>query len=325
MRVIIGLGVLTTILLAGIFWYKHTQQSPLTLDDPRIAARYATPLTRPEQAMAVYHLGHSLVGRDMPAMLQQLTTAQFGLAPNHHSQLGWGTSLQAHWGPDEDITGFAEENAHPHYRSAKPALATGDYDAVILTEMVEIRDAIAYFDSPQYLQQWAETAWNGNPQARVYFYETWHEITDPEGWLTRLDRDLERYWTGQILFPALQAMPQDRSIHVIPAGQVLAAFSRTLQTLEQPENHTVTEAEDLFRRDESGVLDPIHINDLGAYLVALTHFATLYHTSPVGLPHDLLRADGTPIQVISPQTARLMQEITWEVVKTQPLTGVSAR
>ena len=31
-----------------------------------------------------------------------------------------------------------------------------------------------------------------------------------------------------------------------------------------------------------------------AYLVALTHYAVLYRQSPVGLPHALSRADGTP-------------------------------
>ena len=51
---------------------------------------------------------------------------------------------------------------------------------------------------------------------------------------------------------------------------------------------------DLFRRDADGDLDPIHVNDLGAYLVALTHYAVLYQRTPVGLPRALRRADGTP-------------------------------
>ena len=50
--------------------------------------------------------------------------------------------------------------------------------------------------------------------------------------------------------------------------------------------------EDLFALTENGERDMIHLNDIGAYLVALTHYAVLYHRSPVGLPHQLRLADG---------------------------------
>ena len=42
----------------------------------------------------------------------------------------------------------------------------GDYDAIVLTEMVEIRDAIRYFDSPIYLARWAERALAARPALR---------------------------------------------------------------------------------------------------------------------------------------------------------------
>ena len=45
---------------------------------------------------------------------------------------------------------------------------------------------------------------------------------------------------------------------------------------------------------------------LGIYLVALTHYAVLYGKSPVGLPHELRRADGTPATAPSPELARRM-------------------
>ena len=80
--------------------------------------------------------------------------------------------------------------------------------------------------------------------------------------------------------------------------------------------------EDLFARDEKGELDPIHINDIGAYLVALTHYAVLYHRSPVGLPYQLRRADGSMANAPGPEAARLMQDIVWQVVTSYPKTGV---
>ena len=291
--------------------------APAPLASAETEALYAAPLPPPQGPLAVFHLGHSLVGRDMPAMLQQMA----GEGHRYESQLGWGTTLKAHWEPGETINGFETENAHPRYRDAKEALASGDYDAVVLTEMVEIRDAIKYFDSWDYLSRWARRAWEGDPETRVYLYETWHPIDDPEGWLVRLERDLGRYWEDEILRRALAASDMDRPIHVIPAGQVFRRFVEEIERRGGVDG--LTRKEDLFAINEKGEQDTIHFNDLGAYLVALTHYAVLYHQSPVGLPRQLRRADGGAATAPGQKAARLMQEIVWEVVTGYPKTGVA--
>lgn len=277
---------------------------------------YAKPLPKPQGALSVYHLGHSLVGRDMPAMLAQLA------GPDHqfHSQLGWGTSLREHWEPEQPINGFEAENDHPNHLPAHDAIGSGSYDAVILTEMVEIRDAIRYHDSADYLARWADLAQQANPKARIYLYETWHHRDDAQGWLARIDDDLSTYWQGQIAFPALAR--SDAPIHLIPAGQVLAAFLRAVEARGGVAG--IAGSDDLFARTDDGLPDTIHFNDLGAYLVALTHFSVLYHRSPVGLPFQLNRADGSPATAATPEAALLMQETVWEVISRHAETGVAA-
>jgi hypothetical protein len=282
--------------------------SPVPLGPEALDALYTRPLPPPPSPMRVYHLGHSLVGRDMPAMLAQLA----GEGHGYESQLGWGATLKAHWG-DDTIAGHAEENAHPRFRPAAEAVDSGDYDAVVLTEMVEIRAALRYHDSPAYLRRWAGRVLEARPDARVFLYETWHELDDPEGWLSRLDRDSRRYWEGELLAGAQAPGDLSQPVHVIPAGQVMARFARAVAELGGVEG--VADASDLFA-------DTIHVNDLGAYLVALTHYAVLYQRSPVGLPRQLLRADGTPADAPGPETARLMQQAVWEVVTGYPKTGV---
>jgi len=290
---------------------------PSKPDPDAVKAAYAAPLAPPEGALRVYHLGHSLVGRDMPAMLAQLA----GDGHGYEQQLGWGTSLKHHWEEDLPINGFERENDHPRYRDAKEALRSGEYDAVILTEMVEIRDAIKYHDSGSYLPKWAELAREGNPEARVYLYETWHPLDDPDGWLDRLDADLARYWEDSVLLPDLVVNAPDSPVRVIPAGQVMARFVREVEARGGVGN--IRSREDLFARGEDGSLDPIHINDLGAYLVALTHYPVLYHRSPVGLPHELRRADGSAAIGPSAEAAALMQRTVWEVVTGYAKTGVA--
>ena len=282
-------------------------RDPAPLDKDTFEALYAEPAPRPDGSRQVFHIGHSLVGRDMPAMLAQLA----GEGHDYASQLGWGATLKSHWEPDVAINGFAEENAHAKYRDAHEAVESGDYNALVLTEMVEIKDAIRYFDSPTYVYRWADKA-----QARglpVYLYETWHQLNDETGWLTRLDQDLGLYWEDVILRPALARAEIPQPVYIIPGGQVMAAFARALET--QGPVGPLASHEDLFS-------DDIHFNDYGAYLIALTHYAVLYQQSPVGLPHQLLRADGSPADDPGLDAAHLMQETVWNVVTALPRTGV---
>jgi hypothetical protein len=297
---------------AALAW----RQGDAWLTDRRMTRHFADSLAAPSDPQSVYHLGHSLVGRDMPAMLAQLA----GPGHRYDSQLGWGTSLRDHWEPDVPINGFAQENDHPRYRDAKEALESGDYDAVVLTEMVEIRDAIRYHDSAEYLARWADLARQGNRQARVYLYETWHHTDDGNGWLARIDRDLRKYWQRQVKYPAVEATRQP--IHLIPAGQAMAAFVRAVEDAGGVEG--VSSLHDLFTRRADGTPDTIHFNDLGAYLVALTHCAVIYHRNPVGAPRALDRADGTPATPPSPRAAELMQQAVRDTVARLRETGVAA-
>lgn len=285
---------------------------PAPLSGAALDALYAAPLPPPGGPLSIFHLGHSLVGRDMPAMLAQLA------GPDHRydSQLGWGATLHSHWEPDVPVNGFAAENAHPRYRDAHDAVASGAYDAFVLTEMVEIRAAITYYDSWAYVARWAQAARAARPDVRVYLYETWHHLDDAEGFLARIDRDLARCWEGEILDRALAADGMDgQTVHVIPGGQVMARLARTLHDTGGVAG--LTSHEDLFS-------DSIHFNDLGAYLMALTHYAVLYRRNPGGLPHALLSADGTPATAPSQDAATLMQRVVWEVVTGYPRTGVRA-
>ncbi|MBW9117238.1 hypothetical protein JNB88_26820 [Rhizobium cauense] len=300
----------------GLFVAGSSSSVPAIMGIEEFNALYADPLPQPQGPMRVFHLGHSLVGRDMPAMLAQL-------APKGHayeSQLGWGTTLQAHWGPKEGINGFASENNHPRYRDVREALESGEYDAFVMTEMVEIRDAIRYFDSWDYARRWAELARKHRPDIRVYLYETWSSLDDPEGWLERLDLDADRYWEGEILRRALSPAGEQRQIYVIPAGRVMARVVREIEAGRIP---GLSKRENLFRKDSLGKQDTIHINDYGSYLVALTHYAVLYQCSPEGLPYKLRRGDGTPAAPLEAEAALRMQQLVWEVVTSIPQTGLA--
>ena len=288
---------------------------PIALE-PELAALYKAPTPPSQEKVRIFHLGHSLVGRDMPAMLAQLA----GRNHRYELQLGWGTSLREHWEPELEINGFSHENATPRYRDARAALASGEYDAFVMTEMIGLRDAIRWHDSSRYAAKWAEAAFAGRSDIRVHLYETWHPLDEPADWLERISEDLKRLWLARLLWPAVRAT--ERPIYLVPAGHVMARLVREVES--RPEGlYGMRNRWDLFAIDQNGKQDNIHLSDLGMYLVALTHYATLYRKTPVGLPHQLLRADGTPARAPSPELAKRVQEIVWEVVTSmEELTGV---
>lgn len=282
--------------------------------EPRaMPATVHPPLPAPGTIGSIYHLGHSLVGPDMPAMLAQLGSHAYA------AQLGWGTTLKQHWNDGRDMPGFELRAGGMDPLPAREALASGRFDVLVLTEMVEIRDAIRWHDSARWLAEWVGLARQGSPAIRVYLYETWHNLDDPAGWLERIEADLPEQWLGRVLAPA-EARPGTGQIFLIPGGQAMAAVARAAEAGALP---GVASREDLFRRDETGALDTIHMGDLGAYVVALTHWAVIWQQSPLGLPHRLKRADGSDARWFGDEAARRVQEIVRDVVAQSPHSGVS--
>ncbi len=272
-------------------------------------ALYVAPCLAVPNPQKVFHLGHSLVGPDMPEMLMQLA----GEGHSYSSQIGWGTPLRAHWEPEEPINGFEVHNLPDSSQDAREAIALEAYDSLVLTEMVEIRAAVRYFDSAKYLHKWIELGRRSNPAMRIFLYETWHTLDDKEGWLNRIDRDLDRYWEKSVLRCALAYEDQPKPVYIIPAGQVMARFVREVES--RGGVGKIVDRRDLFS-------DEVHLTDYGTYLVALTHFAVLYQKSPLGLPFTLNKADGKSANSPGPEAARLMQEVVWDVVTKYAPTGV---
>lgn len=261
----------------------------------------APPVASP---LKVYHLGHSLVSRTMPSMLQQLS----GHGHDYRSQLGWGTSIAQHLKGAREISGYAEENDHPHFQPLDEALADPDYDVLVFTEMIGLREAVLYHDSSAAVTRLVEKARTLNPNLSFALYETWHPLNEGD-WQARIPEARATLWEPALLAPAIRA--SGAPVRIIPAGTIMAELIRQVEA--SPDGiGGITSRYDLFS-------DDIHLNDLGYYLVALAHYATLYRQSPEGLPYQLLREDGTPADAPSPELAREMQRITWQVVSSSPL------
>ena len=257
-----------------------------------------------ETGLRVYHLGHSLVGRDMPAMLQQLA----GHGHVYRSQLGWGTTLSQHLQGPDSVFGYTAENNHPQFEPLAEMLVNADYDVLVFTEMIGLDAAIRYHGSGAAVRQLVETAHAANANLSFALYETWHPLNEGD-WLARISEDRATMWEPYLLAPAIEAAG-GKPVRIIPAGTVMAELVRRVEATAGGIGG-MKNRYDLFS-------DDIHLNDFGHYLVALTHYASLYRRSPEGLPYNLQRADGSPASAPAPELALEMQRVVWQVVSSSP-------
>jgi hypothetical protein len=98
----------------------------------------------------------------------------------------------------------------------------------------------------------------------------------------------------------------EKPVVMVPVGHAMAALDKKMQAGQVPG----------FKNIWDVYADGIHLNKVGAYIVACTYYATLYKESPVGL-------SGEPYAVTDSKLASTIQETVWEVVKSHPLAGIA--
>lgn len=252
------------------------------------------------EAASVFFVGHSLVNFHMPAMLDDVARS-LGLTHVYGAEIGVGSPLHWIWNYPDDTDG---DDAHLE-------LPTGRYDVLVLTELIPVREHVMYSDTTEYVRRYYELAMSGNPATQVYFYETWYSVEDP-AWSQNIAAD-RAVWEGVI--DDVNAMVDGPDILLVPGG---TAMARLVQRMEAGGVPGLDSRFDLY-------VDPIHLTDIGNYFIALVQLATIYRRSPVGATAMTDSEFGVPFTAPSPEAARIMQEIAWEVVSQDPRAGVAPR
>lgn len=99
-----------------------------------------------------------------------------------------------------------------------------------------------------------------------------------------------------------------RSMRMIPGPLLMAEVYDAIKDGTVPE---LSDISDLFS-------DDIHINDIGAYYIALAHYAVIFERDPRGLPNRL-GLSSSPSRAL----ADWMQETVWRVVSEYEGSGLS--
>lgn len=249
-------------------------------------------------AANVFFVGHSLINFHMPAMLDDIARSA-GVTHAYAAQIGNGAPLWWIWEHPEDADG----------EDADVELPTGRYDVLVMTELIPIAQHVQYSDTADYAGRFYDLAMESNPATQVYFYETWYDVEDP-AWRANIDADRE-IWLSVV--DEVNATRSGRDMLLVPAGAALGALVDRIAAGEVP---GLSSRRDLF-------VDPIHLNDIGNYFIALVQFATIYRQSPVGVTATTTNPFGGEFEAPHPEAARIMQEIAWDVVSSDPRAGIA--
>ncbi|GLR69729.1 hypothetical protein GCM10007852_06370 [Agaribacter marinus] len=260
----------------------------------------------------VLMVGHSLVGITMPDMLNSaLDTLSADGHINYH--VINGAPLKYNWLSSHQAQGV----------DARAVLPQGNIDVLVLTEAVPLINHTTWSQSSTYAANFYNLAVDSNPDVQVYMYETWHSIDSGTGvdvpyddnddipWRDRLDQELSR-WEGIVDNVNAQREDDEPYMHIIPAGQAMAAMHDAIEMGQVP---GVSHISDLFS-------DDIHLNDLGNYFLTMVQYATIYGRNPDNLPEATFNEWGGSYQAPSEELADSMQAIAWEAVTNYARSGV---
>ena len=282
----------------------------LALALPCLAGGAAAGATPDRFALRVIQSGHSLTDPIVP-VLNAILAAQ-GVPPSRPerivrstipgSPMDWRWNNRVEPGPD-----------------ARHDIA--DYDVLVLTERVSLANTMPWHDSQNMALRWFENSWTrgrGGKGAQTVLYASWVEVdsgpgnpnpnNDPEAHIPFRDRlPLEMARWQAIADHVNARRPQGSPpMRVIPGPLVMAAVHDAIAAGEAP---GIGAIEDLFE-------DNIHVNALGAWLIALAHAAVLYDIDPRSLSDVQGRTAPR-----DPATAAWMKQVVHEVLLAYPDAG----
>lgn len=247
---------------------------------------------------SVLFIGHSLIGWNMPSMLGSIA-ADGGKTHAFESQIGNGGTIQLQWvRPAEGV-------------NAREVLATGRHDVVITTEAIPLQSNYQWSGTVEFAGNFYDLLQEHRPGARFYLYETWHSRDEPN-WRERIDTDRALWET---IIDEINAAHEGPDVLMIPGG---TALGRLVDRIEAGNVPGVTSVDALFE-------DDIHMSDLGWYFIACVQYETIYRTSPVGRTGATTNRFGSPFPAVAAETARVFQEVAWDVVSRDARSGVASR
>lgn len=266
---------------------------------------FATPSWATDRLPArdVVQSGHSLTD-DIMAPLAQMVRATHMRGGRLDAATLPGSPMDWRW-------------SNPTTPDIRQPSVLAQYDVLVLTERVPLSRTLPFHDSLGWAARWATHAWDSGGLSTV-LYASWVETdsgpgsenpyNDPDRGLTfRVRLPIEMAGWQAILDHMNASLPPEApAVRMIPGPLIMAAAHDAITAGEAP---GLSDIGDLFK-------DDIHLNPMGAYLIALAHYAVIYEADPRGLPHGVPSRGGP-----NAAQATWMQDLVWRVLTDDRAAG----
>lgn len=175
-----------------------------------------------------------------------------------------------------------------------------------LDGIIAQRDALSLF---------VNNAWNngnGGKGAPTLLWTTWVSIDGSNGPFREMLEVQGLEWEKMQDHANAKRPIGAPPVYLIPGHKMMARFHDDIPKGKVP---GITQLNQLFS-------DQIHPNELGAYAIAMMHYACIYNKSPLGLPHNLLPNANASVKIPSKEFAEYVQAMVWDIVTSYERTGI---
>ena len=253
------------------------------------------------KGLRVFHIGNSFTEHgNIPDSLHAMAIQRGKTGATVGRNIRWGANLSTHAEPPYSLNNYG-------FTPWKIALVPEKkWDVLIL----QTWDSGELARDVHFASMYMAAALSGNPDCQTYLYYFGPKLAEtPEKCLPA-----SKLSYIESLADALSAkFPAAKPVLIIPAG---IAQWEVREAVARGEIPGIQDASAFFDPDN-------HFSNLGAHIVALTHFATLYGESPEGMEPR----SGPPkeywAKAFPPEACAVIQRIVWDVVQKYPRSGVS--
>jgi hypothetical protein len=281
--------------------------------------------------LRVYHVGNSVTDTIRYRALEQMAASKKDRYVFGRHMIP-GAPLQHIWQHPEQ--GF-KENPYGYYPTA---LKNYEWDVLTLQPFDRQLESKDGFGDLTMAKNFIDLALPKSPGVQVYIYQRWPKRkavakNDPAAGYAPLELEkqwVRKYnagkWDGSMetrdyyerLTRALrEAYPDlENPVRLVPVGDVLLELDKRAKAGKVP---GLKDVNDLYT-------DGVHFNNVGAFIVGTTFYATMFQKDPTGADFRGYQPGGKQKidQEITADLARAVQQAAWDVVRTRPLTGVVA-
>jgi len=259
--------------------------------------------------LRTYFVGNSLTEAiDQPQVQEMAAVRRNALEFGKHER--WGASLQYLWENPTDTS--AVQSPYDNFQNA---FTKFQWDVISLQPFA--RPMMGASGDRAQLANFINLARVNSPNAQFYLYEQWPQkasngaLDFDANWLaqaTGLEDETIRtrdYYEDltHVIRDDFSSLP--KSVLMVPAGDVMYELNQRMKRGEVPG----------FTSINQFYSDNIHLNPVGSYMLSMTFYAALFKDSPLGLPFD-------ESIISNPVVAEQIQDAAWDVVRSNPLTGV---